>query len=205
MALQVIGAGLPRTGTTSLKAAIERLTGEPCYHMIEFYPRAEEHGRLFWKAFDGDTAYLDEALAGFGSALDWPASLFWRELADRNPDALVIASHRASPDAWWSSVDATVWASMRRPSPVEEWEAFIAKMRTKAGFGDDWDDPEVAKARYVATLEEVRAAIPADRLLVWQPSDGWSPLCAALGVATPDEPFPHLNDTATFRAEAGLS
>jgi hypothetical protein len=204
MALRVIGAGLPRTGTTSLKAALEALTGEPCYHMSEFYPRAEEHGRLFWRAFEGDIACLDEALAGYGSAVDWPASLFWRELADRYPDALVVLSLRSAPETWWASVDQTVWASMRRPSPNAEWEAFIAKMRTKAGFGDDWDDPEAAMARYRTTADEVEATAAGERLLVWQPGDGWAPLCHALGLDRPDEPFPHLNDAASFRAQAGL-
>lgn len=31
--LQVIGAGLPRSGTTSLKAALEILGFDPCHHM----------------------------------------------------------------------------------------------------------------------------------------------------------------------------
>ena len=204
MGLRVIGAGLPRTGTTSLKAALERLTGERCYHMLEFFPRAEEHGRLFWKAFEGDLACLDEALADYRFAVDWPASLFWRELAERHPGATVVLSQRSSADAWWTSVDQTVWASMRRPTGIDEWEAFTERMRTRAGFGVDWDDPAAAKARYEALFAEVEAAVPSERLLVWQPTDGWGPVCDLLGVAVPDEPFPRLNDTAEFRAQGGL-
>lgn len=203
MDLRVIGAGLPRTGTTSLKAAIERLTGEPCYHMTEFFPRAEAHGRLIWEALSGEADRLDEVLDGFGSAVDWPISVFWRELSERCPSALVVLSVRESADAWWTSVDRTVWEAMRRPTGIPGWDRLVERMRAGAGFGDDWDDPAAATARYRAVVDEVRATIPAERLLVWQPTDGWGPLCAALDCEVPDEPFPRLNDTAEFRALSG--
>ncbi len=201
MTLRAIGAGLPRTGTTSLKAALEQLTGESCYHMTEFFPRAETQGVMWWKAMNGDLSQLPDLLDGFTSAVDWPASLFWRELHEQHPDALVIMSHRASPAAWWGSVDQTVWRAMRNPS-IPELEPFNALMRTKAGLGDDWDDETVAKRHYEALLAEVTDTVPAGQLLLWQPGDGWEPLCAALGVDVPDEPFPRLNDTAEFQAEA---
>lgn len=202
MALRVIGAGLPRTGTTSLKAALEQLTGEACYHMVEFFPRIDTHGAGWTKALKGDPSQLPSMLEEFGAAIDWPASLFWRELVDLHPNALVIMSHRASPAAWWKSVDRTVWYSMRH-SDFPEWDAFAALMRTKAGFGEDWDDPDVAKAHYEALIAELTEAVPSERLLLWQPGDGWEPLCAALGADVPDEPFPRLNDTAEFRALSG--
>ncbi len=203
MTRAIIGAGLPRTGTTSLKAAIERLTGEACYHMTEFFPRGDEHGSLVWKALQGEIANLDLVLADFPHAVDWPISLFWRELAERRPDALILMSHRASAEEWWSSVDRTVWEAMRRPTDIPGWDGFVTSMRAKAGFGDDWDDPDVAKTHYEALLDEVRATVPDDRLLPWQPGDGWQPLCTALGVDVPDEAFPRLNDTAEFRAQSG--
>lgn len=203
MTLRVIGAGLPRTGTTSLKAALERLTGEPCYHMTEFFPRAEQHGPLLWKALGGELEHLDTVLAEFGAAVDWPASLFWQELVDRHPQAIVVLSHRSSAEAWWASVDATVWEGMRRPTDIPGWDAFTERMRAKAGFGADWDDAEVAKARYRDLLDEVTAAIPADRTVMWQPGDGWEPLCRILDIDVPDEAFPHLNNTAEFRAASG--
>ena len=76
-------------------------------------------------------------------------------------------------------------------------------MRHKAGLGDDWDDPATAQAHYEALLVEVAESVPSERLLMFQPSDGWEPLCGALNVDVADEPFPHLNDTAEFRAFAG--
>jgi hypothetical protein len=203
MGLSVVGAGLPRTGTTSLTAALEQLTGERCYHMTELFPNVATHGPLLAKAMGGEVSTLDEVFADYGSAVDWPASLFWRELAEANPEALVVMSHRASADAWWKSVDRTVWYSMRHGTEMPEWDAFTDAMRAKAGLGDDWDDPDVAKAHYQALIDEVTATIEPERLLTWQPGDGWEPLCTALGVAVPDEPFPHRNTTAEYRSMSG--
>lgn len=202
MALRVIGAGLPRTGTTSLKAALEQLTNEDCYHMMEFFPRVETHGAGWWKAMNGDLSELSNMLDEFGGAIDWPASLFWRELHELHPDALVVMSHRESAEAWWTSVDRTVWYSMRR-NDNPQWDAFAALMRKKAGLGDDWDDSVAAKAHYEQLLEDVKSSVPAEQLLLWQPGDGWGPICAALGVEVPSTPFPRLNDTAEFRAQSG--
>lgn len=203
MTLRIIGAGLPRTGTTSLKAAFEQLTGERCYHMMEFFPQGAEHGPLFWKAFDGDFDTLDTILADYSFAVDWPISLFWRELAERHPDAKVLLSHRRDADAWWGSVDRTVWEGMRRKTDIPGWDRFAERMRDRAGLGSDWDDESVAKAHYQALIDEVTTTVPADRLIMWQPGDGWDPLADALGVDSPDEPFPHANDTAEFRAQSG--
>ena len=203
-ALQVIGAGLPRTGTTSLKAALEHLLGEPCYHMFELI-NAREAGMLWWQALLGDNDALASALDGYGAAIDWPASLFWRELRELHPQALVVLSHRADAATWWASVDKTVWAMMRRPDTDQAFGAFNVKMRERAELGSDWDVPEAAMARYDALYDDVVSAVPADQLIIWQASDGWHPLCAALDVDVPDIDFPYLNTTADFRERAELT
>lgn len=202
--LQVIGAGLPRTGTTSLKAGLEQLLGGGCYHMFELMGRIDPDGMLWAQALGGDMSALDQVLDGWTAAVDWPASLFWRELVERNPEALVVLSHRGSAETWWDSVDATVWAAMRRPDIEPQFAAFNAQMKAKAGLGDDWDDKAAAKAYYDAHYGEVVAEIAPERLVIWEPGDGWGPLCSALGVAEPDTDFFHRNDRAEFRTRGNL-
>ncbi len=201
--LRVIGAGLPRTGTTSLKNGLELLLGERCYHMFELFDDFDA-GIKWWQALEGDIAKIDKVLDDYGAAVDWPASLFWRELMAKHPDAVVVLSHRGDAETWWRSVDRTVWAMLRRRDTEPTLAAFNEKMRAKGGFGDDWDDPTAAMAVYDRLFAEVTSTVPADRLVVWQASDGWEPLCTALGIDVPDEPFPHLNSTGEFRDRAGL-
>lgn len=199
MSLRVIGAGLPRTGTTSLKAALEELLDGPCYHMFEFFPRAEEDWPLWWAAFDGDLEALAHVTAGWVAAVDWPASIMWRELAEIYPNAPVVLSHRGDSATWWRSVDATVWESMRSRSS-DAIEAWNDKLRTTAGFTDVWDDEGTARSFYDNHMRQVVDTIEPDRLLIWQASEGWSPLCAALGLPVPDGEFMHRNTTAEFVA-----
>lgn len=197
----MIGAGLPRTGTTSLKGALEKLLNGRCYHMIELQTRVDEQGMLWYQALEGDDDALDTVLAGWDAAVDWPASAVWRRLAARHPDALVVLSHRGDAETWWQSADATVWAAMRSNSnPIQE--AFFAKMRELAGLGDDWSEKAASCANYQRHFDEVVETIDPDRLLIWQPTDGWEPLCAALGVDVPDEAFFHRNDRAEFIAKS---
>jgi len=201
--LRVIGAGLPRTGTTSLKAALEQLLGGRCYHMFELFQ--EQHAGLLWYgALHGDLDALRQVLADFDAAIDWPSSLFWRELHEMYPEAVVVLSHRGTPDAWWESVNKTVWAMMRRPDSEQAFAEFNRDMRLKCGLGADWDDPTAAKQMYQALYDQVVATVPAEQLVVWQPSDGWEPLCNALQVPTPHEPFPHHNTRSQFRKLAKL-
>ena len=199
MSLRVIGAGLPRTGTTSLKSALEQLLGGPCYHMFEFFPRAKQDGALWWAALDGDLDALAKVTADWTAAVDWPASVLWRELAELHPEAPVVLSHRGDSATWWRSVDATVWETMRTPSTgtIEAWNA---KLRQTAGLGDDWDNEGAARAFYDQHMRTVVDTIDADRLLIWKASEGWEPLCAALDLPVPDGDFMHKNSTAEFVA-----
>lgn len=201
MSLRVVGAGLPRTGTTSLKATLEQLLGGPCYHMFELMERVDEDGARWWAALNGELDQLDGLLDGWVAAVDWPASILWNELAERHPDALVILSHRGDSATWWKSADATVWEAMRRnlDSDNAMLKEFNHSMRREAGLGDDWADESVARAWYDAHMQTVVDTIPADHLLVWQPSDGAAPIAERLGLEVPDGPAIHANTTAEFR------
>ncbi|HET7653022.1 MAG TPA: sulfotransferase [Acidimicrobiales bacterium] len=206
MTLRVVGAGLGRTGTNSLKLALERLLGEPCYHMIEVFGHPE-HIPMWHAAADGERVDWDALFTGYAAAVDWPVASFWRELADEYPDAVVVLSTRTSADAWWRSADDTIFAHMRNdpvdPPGLEGWRAMVDAAVAGRYPGVPGDE-EKAKASYEAHNAEVRATIPAERLVDWQAGDGWEPLCRALGVAVPDEPFPHVNTTADFRKMSGL-
>ncbi|MEM9653655.1 MAG: sulfotransferase family protein [Actinomycetota bacterium] len=195
--MRLIGAGLPRTGTLSLKHATELLTGERCYHMNDLL-RTAGHAETWCRILTGETALLDEVFDGYRCAVDWPVSSIWREAAEHYPDAIVLLSHRDSAETWWRSADRTVWELMRR-EPVAGFEAaYRMHEHLQDRFATPWDDAASAMAAYEAHLDAVRATIDPNRLVEYQPGDGWGPLCRALGVDEPDEPFPHANSTASF-------
>lgn len=205
MALRVVGAGLPRTGTLSLKVALEDLLDEPCYHMAELF---DHPGHLaFWRtASDADRGAWREFFAGYGATVDFPAGLFWRELMTAFPDAPVLLSIRDSPESWYRSMDKTILANVRELKhlpgtqlPPQLAEFAQMAQRHMADFAAIADDPVAGAALYQRHIGEVRATVPAERLVVWQPGDDWKPLADMLGVPVPDEPFPHVNDTASFQ------
>jgi hypothetical protein len=204
VSLKVVGAGLGRTGTHSLKLALERLIGEPCYHMIEVFGHAE-HVALWHQAALGTMPDWDELFAGYGAAVDWPAAAFWQEQADAFPDAPILLSTRDSA-GWWRSCDNTIFEVFRRADTddnmPDEWTAMIQGLFRR--FAGDVLDEKAAIAAYERHNDHVRTTAPPDRLVEWHPGDGWEPICRALGVDVPDEPFPHVNSTAEFRAMAGL-
>ena len=196
--LRVIGAGLPRTATTTLKAALTRLTGEPTYHMTEVF-RRPEHVQVWQGALDGEPTDWHALLDGYAAAVDWPASAFWPELADAFPDAPVLLSTRTDGATWWRSADATIMDSLRDPAVAvsAEWRAMAVGLWRRTLL-PGWDDPQANAEAYDAWVASVRGRVPADRLVDWTPADGWEPLCAALGAPVPDDPLPHLNSTADF-------
>jgi hypothetical protein len=204
MTLRVVGAGLGRTGTVSLKGVLERLLGAPCYHMVEVFAHPE-HVDEWARATRGEAVEWEALLAGYRAAVDWPAAAFWPELSEAYPGAIVLLSLRDDAATWWRSAERTVFEAMRRPQPPEmtAWhEMVVGLMHTR--LTEQWLDADAAMAAYERHNDEVRSTIPADRLVEWRPGDGWEPLCTALGVPVPDEPFPHENTTADFRAMAGL-
>ena len=194
MNLRVVGAGLPRTGTSSLKEALERLLGGRCYHMAEIPGHPFDLGAGWNRALAGDTPDWAQLFDGYIAAVDWPASMFWRELSATNPDALVLLSVRDTAEAWWHSADETIlpFARMSLAPDWNEGRGFLALLERFTGT-KRWDDPATMMAAYKRHNAEVRESVPRHRLLEWRAAEGWAPLCRALGVPVPDLPFPWIN------------
>ena len=205
MELRVIGAGLGRTGTHSQKLALERLLGAPCSHMIETFGRPDDIP-VWHRAVDGEFPDWHSFLADYAAAVDWPVCAFWRELTAEVPDALVLLSTRDT-DSWWTSASDTIFQVMANEVSAEEitagQHAMAVDLITKR-FTPHWMEEDEAKAAYEQHNADVRASIPSDRLVEWKPGDGWEPICNALGLPVPDEPYPHVNTTDDFRAMTGM-
>lgn len=203
MGLKVIGAGLGRTGTMSLKIALEKLLGGPCYHMAELFGHLEAHTPLWRAAARGEAVDWDKVFDGYVATVDEPASTQWQSITRFYPDALVILSVR-DPEKWWKSASDTIFQvtgqSREGLSPVRlAWLDMIDDIyKTLYPMGNT--NAESAKAAFKAHIDRVKSVIPAARLLVWDVSEGWDPICAALGLPVPDEPFPATNSTAEFKA-----
>ena len=207
MSLRVVGAGLGRTGTNSLKVALERLLGGPVYHMFELVERPPDTP-VWSSAIGGGHVDWQPFLSQFVATVDWPACAFWRQLAEANPDALVLLSTRDSAEEWWASADRTIWSVLREPVAPEEVErarrrAMIREM-LETTFDPHWDEREAAIAAYERHNDNVRREVPPSRLIDWRAADGWEPICVALGIDVPAEPFPHTNAGEAFRASQGL-
>jgi hypothetical protein len=193
--LRVVGAGLGRTGTKSLQLALATLLDAPCYHMAEVFAH-REHIPLWEREARSDPPNLDAILDGYSAIVDWPGAGFWRELAAANPDAVILLSTRRDAETWWRSADNTIFDGLRRGIPPPEFLA-MWKQLARRGFTERLEhDPAVAA--YERHNADVRATADPGRLVEWQPGDGWQPLCTALGVDVPDQPFPHANSTEEF-------
>lgn len=192
--LRVIGAGLPRTGTDSLRQALAELLGRPCYHMREIPGHPFDLGRGWELALAGGTPDWEEIYAGYAAAVDWPTSLFWQELSEAYPEAWVLLSTRDSAATWYQSVERTI-LPYARMAAAPDWEGGrgLAKLFARFAGTEAWDDPPILMAAYDSHRAEVLQAIPEQRLIAWQATEGWGPLCRALGVAVPERPFPWTN------------
>jgi hypothetical protein len=146
------------------------------------------------RALAGGPVDWSEALKDYVATLDWPASAFWNEIREANPGATVLLSLRDSPHTWLQSMEATVLPVARMAS-APDWREGHGLVRLLERFTgtDDWDRPATLLDAYQRQLETVRATVPSDQLLEWRPGDGWTPLCDALAVPVPSEPFPWLN------------
>jgi hypothetical protein len=210
--MQIIGAGLPRTATLTQKIALEMLGYAPCYHMVDVLSDLSRVPQ--WaKAFEGGMNW-DEIFAGYQATVDWPGSFFYQELMETYPDAKVLLSVRPA-EAWAKSMSGTIWdvvygdnlvhdLSQARTRVDPGWRDYmelITAMWEKSGLlpssaaGPDLDELAQAFERYNA---EVKATVPAENLLVWQPADGWEPLCEFLGKPVPQAPLPKVNDSKMF-------
>jgi Sulfotransferase domain len=208
VALRVVGAGLGRTGTSSLRVALEQLLGGRCYHMSELLDRPGDTP-VWHAAVHGEPVDWDGFLSEFVATVDWPACAFWRELLTANPDAIILLSRRDSTPAWWESMERTIVPTLSQPVPADDRErvrrrAMILEMMDDR-FDRRWRDRDAAMAAYERHNDEVRHAVPEGQLVNWRPSDGWGPICAALGLPVPATPFPQVNTAAEFRSTQDLA
>jgi Sulfotransferase domain len=210
--MKLIGAGLPRTATTTQMVALEMLGLAPCYHMRNLMADLEQV-ELWEEARDGRGDW-DRLFDGFESSVDWPAAFHWRELVDVYPDAKVLLSVRDG-ESWERSMRDTIWSIYFGDSVMHhlararyhvdpQWRAWFDLMVSmtwtgKGPFAGAHTEREQMIDAMERWNEEVERTVPADRLLVWDPKDGWEPLCQFLDVPTPDEPLPRINDTREFK------
>jgi hypothetical protein len=205
MALKIIGSGFGRTGTMSTKMALESLGFGPCHHMVEVMGNAAQPPH--WEDLAaGREVDWDEVFTGYTSQVDFPGAAVWHHLSIAFPQAKVIHTERPE-DEWWASYSKTIGKffanapTMPLPPHIATIFKTMDKVLVQNVFGGL--DRDASIAAYRANNARVRATIPADRLLVFTPADGWAPLCKFLGVAVPDAPFPKTNARDEFWAHFG--
>lgn len=188
-----------------MKFALERLLGAPCYHMAEVFEHLD-HIPTWHAALRGEQVDWNPVLGNYAAIVDWPGAGVWRRLADTYPDAVILLSTRKDAATWLKSARATIMDN----SPENKMDddprmpGFAAMGRDMfAAWEPNWRDDTAAMAAYERHNETVRREAPRERLVEWQPGDGWEPLCTALGAPVPDEEFPHTNTTEEFRARFG--
>jgi hypothetical protein len=202
MELAVVGAGVGRTGTHSLKLALEQLLGAPCHHMLEILGDPAQIP-AWTDAVEGRPVDWSGMLAAYRAIVDWPGGSFWPELSAANPDALVLLSVR-DPEGWYRSASNTIFLTFdHMPPEIAPWMEAVRKLLHDR-FSDRLDDPTAMMDAFVRHNDNVRATVPADRLLEWTPGDGWEPICERLGLPVPVEPFPVTNTTDEFREMIGI-
>ncbi|OHV36776.1 hypothetical protein BBK14_14475 [Parafrankia soli] len=202
--VEVIGVGFGRTGTLSLKAALEQLGHGPCHHMDEVLSRRETVADWI-AAAEGGAADWDALYRDYRSTVDWPGAFFWRELVAHYPSARVILTVR-DPGKWYQSVSSTLFrAGSARPTVANPEATRVMKMMDlivwDGVFKGRFQDREHALQAFEEHSEAVRREIPADRLLVFDVAQGWGPLCEFLDVPVPAGEFPRLNDQETYAAK----
>lgn len=205
MGLRIIGSGFGRTGTMSTKMALEQLGFGPCHHMVEVMgnPSQPPH----WDALAaGQDVDWSDVFTGYASQVDFPGASVWHELSIAFPDARVIHTERPEED-WWASYSATIGKffahreSLPLPPPVAAIFETMDRLLVKGLFGGL--DRESSIAAYRRNNEKVRATIPADRLLIFNPAEGWEPICRFLDTPVPETEFPRSNAREEFWALFG--
>lgn len=197
MTLKVIGAGFGRTATASLKLALETLLKAPCYHMSEVLGKAGQ-ADLWLDAANGNADW-DAIFDGYAATVDFPASNYWRELAEMYPDAKVLLSLR-DPEKWYASTQETIFSpTLQKFQEGTKWGRMI-KATIDDHLGGRMNDRDSLIEAFNSHNEAVRSAFGEDRLLVFEAKQGWGPLCSFLGVEEPSEPFPHVNSKEEFDA-----
>lgn len=199
MTLSVFSAGFGRTGTMSLKLALEQIGYGPCHHMEEVAQNGEVQIPLWNDAYAGRPDF-EAIYRGYRSAVDWPTAAFWREVAEAYPEAKVILSTR-SAESWCTSISETILTILSDPGSwddhVRPWLEMVTDVVIKRSLGGR-TDPEGLIEAFEAQEAAVKATIPPKRLLVFDVREGWAPLCAFLDRPVPDSPFPRTNSKEEF-------
>jgi hypothetical protein len=203
--LEVIGAGYSRTGTLSLKRALEILGVGRCYHFVELLKR--RHAARWLAILDGKPPNWEEVFAGYSAAVDYPAVAFYRELAAEYPEAKVILTVR-DPDEWHASIRDALLPLRRTLVPWLPWASQVRRLTDRliwdGAFEGRAAERDFAVARFHEHVRRVRAAIDAERLLVFDVKEGWEPLCRFLGRPVPAVAFPRTNSRRSIRAAVWL-
>lgn len=205
MSLKIIGAGPGRTGTLSLKTALEQLGYAPCHHMKSCF-EGRQQTRWFLQAAQGESVDWQQVFDGFEAAVDWPAAAYYKELMQVFPEAKVIFSDRA-PEDWYDSVATTIFrvlpnipSWLRRVVPhVDRVALMVEKTVWQNELNGQFTNREAMLAFFERRRDEVKAHVPADQLLIHSASEGWEPLCNFLGVEVPNRPYPWVNEGARIR------
>ncbi|USG62764.1 hypothetical protein NBZ79_07205 [Sneathiella marina] len=193
MALSIIGAGFGRTGTDSLKTALEMLGVGKCYHMHEVMLRQDRVDN--WRAIArGETPDWDMIFQGYGATVDWPAAFYWRELSAYFPDAKILLSVRDA-GRWYDSMEKTIFTTLRKTKDLESLGLRLIRDKVFAGNIDDRDHVIDSYQRNIA---DVQATFPPERLLTYETGSGWDPICKFLDVPVPEDAYPHKNQSNEF-------
>lgn len=201
MSIKVIGAGFGRNGTLSLKLALEQLGFDKCYHMMVLDQAKDED--LSWLSLNrGESVDFDKLFEGYQASVDWPSCNFWREQLAWYPEAKVILSER-DPEGWYKSIMNTIYSASVAMKEVEDP---LMQRRSEMVFELIWDglfdgrmdDESHVIDVYLKHNQQVKDEVPADRLLVFESSQGWAPLCEFLEVPVPDGPYPRTNSSEDF-------
>jgi hypothetical protein len=215
MTLELIGAGFGRTGTLSIYTALNEL-GFPSYHTVEMVGKRANRAHVdFWldvangqpgQQFDWETVF-----ASYRATVDNPGCCVWRELMVAYPHAKVLLTlHPKGAAAWYDSTVETIYAFektwqyrlMKRIVPgVRKVSEMTGKLVWQRALAGTLDHRAQAIAHYERHIEDVKAAVPPERLLVYSANQGWEPLCRFLGVAVPDKPFPRVNDRKAIKSK----
>lgn len=211
MGLEVIGAGFGRTGTLSLRAALEQLGFGPCYHMLELRENPR-HAKLWDRAGRGKRVDWRDLFDHYRATVDWPGAYFWADLRAAYPEAKVVLTVR-DPGRWYDSASQTIFRSARRGALARASLLLATALRPgrrrttrmmrntiyQGTFDGRIGERDYALAVFERHVDDVTRRVPPERLLVYDVADGWGPLCRFLGVEVPAMPFPHLNDAASFQ------
>jgi hypothetical protein len=212
MSIQIIGAGFGRTGTASLKLALERLGYSKCYHMSELIQNPEQV--KYWKALqDRNEPDWNDLFKGYKATVDFPGCMYYKQLMVKYPEAKVILTLRDA-DKWWQSAHDTIYRATDNTGMRVVFNfigLFVPKLRKMGRVFDFarttiWEqmfegkflNKEFAKATFNKFNQDVITAVPKDKLLIFEVKQGWEPLCTFLNVPVPNEAFPKVNDTEEF-------